>query len=62
MSTHDNAPPPADWTPCVGNRCAGCDASRNLCRVLDAQTSATCCTACSHETTVTRIDVAYYGD
>lgn len=48
MSTHDNRPPPADWTPCVGNICGTCQATANLCSVLLKVDDKACCQGCTH--------------
>lgn len=69
MTTFDNAPASEtpDFTCPVGNTCAGCGSSKNLChvtQVLDTETA--CCSGCSHtEATGSRLisyPVAYYGD
>lgn len=63
MSTRDNAPPPADWVPCVGNRCAGCDASANLCVCISALPGEqTCCNSCTHATTALPEPLVWHGD
>lgn len=50
MTTYDNAPPPADWRASTGHRCAGCDASPNLCHVLTNVDGQGCCNTCTHAT------------
>lgn len=48
MVTHDNAPPPPDWTPPVGNLCGNCLGTANLCDVLIKVDGKPCCGGCSH--------------
>ena len=64
MSTHDNAPPPADWVQPTGFTCGGCGASANLCRVLLAEpVNEPCCRLCTHEAAaVTTEPLTWEGD
>lgn len=52
VTTYDNAPPPPEWTACVGNLCAACLATGNLCHVLTKVDDKPCCRGCTHRTEI----------
>lgn len=65
MIGENGTPETPDWSPCVGNLCAGCGDSSNLCKCSKAVTDKPCCGACSHNRAGARdvtYPIAYYGD
>lgn len=64
MIGENGTPETPDWTPCVGNTCAGCNWTANDCRRLTHLMKwPPCCDSCQHQVAAgPSVDVAYYGD